>query len=178
MLVGILIGRLPGRRREVTTMIDNFVRDPQALRQADFIIGKIWLNIAIRRMGLFAFATLIGIFDLRMANIAGHNALQQAIGAVWADAMAIWILRSRGSCWRQPNPARNRKWVSPWNSAEWHRNPFERTRATSSSRSTRLAMRLIADFMHNPLDVATEQLLIPAAGPLLKGLSSKKEQAG
>jgi hypothetical protein len=63
-------------------MIDHLLGDLQALRKADVLIGKIWLNVLVRRLGLFAFAGLIGVFGLGMANIAGYKALQQSIGAV------------------------------------------------------------------------------------------------
>jgi Putative Actinobacterial Holin-X, holin superfamily III len=65
-------------------MIDHLLRDLQVLRKADILIGKIWLNVLARRLGLFAFAGLIGLFGLGMANVAGYNALQSSIGIVWA----------------------------------------------------------------------------------------------
>ena len=65
-------------------MIDHLLRDLQVLRKADFLIGKIWLNLLARRLGLFAFAGLIGLFGLGMANVAGYNALQSSIGIIWA----------------------------------------------------------------------------------------------
>ena len=68
-------------------MIDHLVRDLQALRKADFLIGKIWLNVLARRLGLFAFAGLIGVFGLGMANIAGYHGLQASVGEVWAAAI-------------------------------------------------------------------------------------------
>ena len=67
-------------------MIDHLFRDLQVLRKADFLIGRIWLNVLLRRFGLFAFAGLIAVFGLGMANLAGYNALQTAIGTVWAAA--------------------------------------------------------------------------------------------
>ena len=65
-------------------MIDHLLRDLQVLRKADILIGKIWLNVLARRLGLFAFAGLIGLFGLGMANVAGYNALQSSIGIIWA----------------------------------------------------------------------------------------------
>lgn len=56
-------------------MIDNLVRDLQVLWKADALIGKIWLNVMARRFGLFAFAGLIAVFGLGMANVAGFYAL-------------------------------------------------------------------------------------------------------
>ena len=33
-------------------MIDHLLRDLQVLRKADILIGKIWLNVLARRLGL------------------------------------------------------------------------------------------------------------------------------
>jgi hypothetical protein len=65
-------------------MIDNLVRDLQVLWKADALIGKIWLNVMARRFGLFAFAGLIAVFGLGMANVAGFYALQPSWSPVWA----------------------------------------------------------------------------------------------
>ena len=64
-------------------MIDHLLRDFQVRRKADFLIEKIWLNLPVRRFGLFAFAGLIAVFGLGMANVAGFYALQASVGAVW-----------------------------------------------------------------------------------------------
>ncbi len=60
-------------------MIDNLIRDLQVLRKADFLIGRIWLNVMLRRFGLFAFAGLIAMFGLGMANVAGFYALHASV---------------------------------------------------------------------------------------------------
>jgi predicted anti-sigma-YlaC factor YlaD len=65
-------------------MIDNLLRDLQVLRKADFLIGRIWFGMIARRFGLFAFAGLIAVFGLGMANVAGFYALQAFVTAVWA----------------------------------------------------------------------------------------------
>ena len=72
-------------------MIDHLVRDLQVLRKADFLVGKIWLNVLLRRSGLLAFAALIAIFGLGMANVAGFLALQGSIGAVWAATVVAIV---------------------------------------------------------------------------------------
>src|SRR5689334_19046163 len=68
-------------------MIDNLLRDLQVLRKADFLIARIWLNALARRLGFFAFAALIAVFALGMANVAGFYALQGSVGPVWAAAI-------------------------------------------------------------------------------------------
>jgi hypothetical protein len=72
-------------------MIDHLLRDLQVLRKADMLIGKIWLNLLARRLGLFVFAALIGVFGLGMANVAGYNGLQNSLGTVWAAGMVALI---------------------------------------------------------------------------------------
>jgi len=61
-------------------MIDNLVRDLQVLRKADFLIGRIWLGVPARRMSLFAFAALIAVFGLGMADVAAFYACRGPSG--------------------------------------------------------------------------------------------------
>ena len=79
-------------------MIDNLVRDLQVLRKADFLIARIWLDVLTRRFGLFAFAALIAVFALGMANVAGFYALQGSVGPVWAAAIvaAVDLVNRKG----------------------------------------------------------------------------------
>ena len=72
-------------------MIDHLLRDLQVLRKADFLIAKIWMNVLLRRSGLFALAGLIAVFGLAMANVAGFYALQPSVGPVWAAAIVAAI---------------------------------------------------------------------------------------
>ena len=53
-------------------MIDHLLRDLQVLRKADILIGKIWLNMLARRLGLFSFAGLIGLFGRSVCALGGH----------------------------------------------------------------------------------------------------------
>ena len=68
-------------------MIDNIIRDLQVLGKADSLIGRIWLNVMARRFGLLAFAGLVAVFGLGMANLAGFFGLQPSWGPVWAAMM-------------------------------------------------------------------------------------------
>ena len=76
-------------------MIDHLVRDVQVLRKADMLIGKIWLKTCwCAGLGcLFFFATLIGVFGVGMANVAGYNALQRGTG----NSESSWTARFRTS---------------------------------------------------------------------------------
>ena len=78
-------------------MIDNLARDLQLLQRADWLITKMWVNVAARHFGLFAFAGLVAVFGLGMMNVAGFYALQVVWGPVWAAAavgIADFILAS------------------------------------------------------------------------------------
>ncbi len=44
-----------------------------------------------RRLGLLAFAGLIAVFGLAMANVAGFYALQVSVGSVWAAAAVALV---------------------------------------------------------------------------------------
>jgi len=111
-------------------MIDHLLRDLQVLRKVDMLIGKIWLNVLARRLGLFVFAALIGVFGLGMANVAAYNALQSSIGTVWAAtvvaladfviAAIVLFLAMRSRPGQEIEVARPRL------------NPFRRMRAISS----------------------------------------------
>lgn len=73
------------------TIIDHLVRDLHVLRKADLVIAKIWLNVLVRRFNLIAFAGLIAVFGLGMANVAGFYALQASVGAVWAASIVALV---------------------------------------------------------------------------------------
>src|SRR5579872_1538295 len=72
-------------------MIDHLVHDLQVLRKADVLIAKIWLHLLARRSGLIAFAGLISMFGLGMANLAGFYALQTPVGPVWAATIVAAV---------------------------------------------------------------------------------------
>jgi hypothetical protein len=66
-------------------MFDEFLGHLQALSRVDTLIARIWLQVLARRFALFAFAGLIAVFGLGMADLAGFYQLQTMLGPVWAD---------------------------------------------------------------------------------------------
>ena len=166
-------------------MIDHLVRDFQVLRKADLLIGKIWLNVLLRRAGLAAFAGLIAVFGLGMANVAGFYALQASMGAVWAAAIvalvdfgiaAIVLLAANNS---RPGPELEvalevRRMAI--DSVEVDTREFKLMFETIGQEVKNVRTG-IADFVQNPLDVAAQKLLIPAALSFLRGRHSKKDHA-
>src|SRR5690349_10927593 len=68
-------------------MMQALVRDFQALHKADLLIGKIWLEVLLRRFGLALFAGLIGVFALGMFNAAAFLGLRPGLGDVQSAAV-------------------------------------------------------------------------------------------
>lgn len=166
-------------------MIDNLLRDLQVLRKADFLIARIWANVLARRLGLFAFAALIAVFALGMANVAGFYALEGPVGAVWAAAIVaavdlviagIVLLIGVNS---RPGPEIElafevRKMA--WDSIQADTRDLKRV-VDNLGHNIQEARTTVAGFVQNPLDTAAQKLLVPAALSLLRGLRSKKDHA-
>lgn len=166
-------------------MIDHLLRDLQVLRKADILIGKIWLNVLARRLGLFAFAGLIGLFGLGMANVAGYNALQSSIGIVWAAAVvaaadfaiaAIMLLLASNS---RPGPEIDVALEVRKTALESINEDARDLRLTieTMGQEIRSVKQNVTALVHNPLDVATEKLLVPAVLSIVRGMRTKKEHA-
>lgn len=166
-------------------MTDNLLRDLEVLRKADFLIARIWLAALARRLGFFAFAALIAVFALGMANVAGFYALQGPVGAVWAAGIvaavdlviaAIVLLIGANS---RPRPEIDlaldvRKMA--WDSIQADTQGLKHAVA-NLGQNFQDARATVAGFVQNPLDTAAQKLLIPAALSLLRGLRAKKEHA-
>jgi len=164
-------------------MIDNLIRDVQLLSRADSLIGKIWLHVIARRFGLFAFAGLIAVFGLGMANVAGYYALQAAWGPVWAATLvaladfvlaAIIMLVSKSA---RPGPELElahdvRKMALDSIQADVRDLKLA---VDAVGRDLAQTKNAIAGFLHHPLDAATERLLIPAALSIIRGMRAKKQ---
>jgi hypothetical protein len=166
-------------------MIDHLLRDLQVLRKADILIGKIWLNVLARRLGLFAFAGLIGLFGLGMANVAGYNALQSSIGIVWAAAVvaaadfaiaAIMLLLASNS---RPGPEIDVALEVRKTALESINEDARDLRLTieAMGQEIRSVKQNVTALVHNPLDVAAEKLLVPAVLSIVRGMRAKKEHA-
>jgi hypothetical protein len=166
-------------------MIDHLLRDLQVLRKADILIGKIWLNVLARRLGLFAFAGLIGLFGLGMANVAGYNALQSSIGIVWAAAVvatadfaiaAIMLLLASSS---RPGPEIDIALEVRKAALESINEDARDLKLTldAMGQEIRNVKQNVTALVHNPLDVATEKLLVPAVLSIVRGMRAKKEHA-
>ena len=166
-------------------MIDNLIRDLQVLQKADLLIGRIWLKVMLRRFGLFAFAGLIAMFGLGMADVAGFYALQASAGSIWAAAIvaivdlviaAIVLLVAANA---RPGPEIElafdvRKMAI--DSIQVDARDLKLT-VDAIGQEIREVKANIVGFAHNPLDVAAQKFLIPAALSIIKGMRSKKAQS-
>jgi hypothetical protein len=150
-------------------MIEGLLRDLHALRKADIVIGKIWLQVLMRRFGLALFAALIAVFGLGMLNAAAFLGLQPGLGAVQAAAVVaaadiviagfVLVLAVR----TKPGP-------------EIELAQQIRTMALEQLQADAGALRAdVAHLVHHPLDSAAEKLLVPAALSLLRHLRTRKE---
>ncbi len=166
-------------------MIDHLLRDLQVLRKADILIGKTWLNVLVRRLGLFAFAGLIALFGLGMANVAGYNALQSSVGIIWAAAVvaiadfaiaAIMLLVASNS---RPGPEIDVALEVRKAALESIHEDARDLKLTidAMGQEIRNVKQNVTALVHNPLDVATEELLVPAILSIVRGMRSKKEHA-
>ena len=166
-------------------MIDDLFRDLRDLQKADALIGKILLNVLACRFGLFVFAGLIAVLGLGMTNLAGFYALQDSLGSVWAAAViatadfvlaAIATLVARNS---QPGSEIERALDARKTAIEAIQASARDLKVTIDAfgQEIRDVKDTIADFVQHPLDAAVQNLLIPAATSIIKGLSSKKDQA-
>jgi hypothetical protein len=164
-------------------MIDNLIRDFQVLHKADVLIARIWLNVTARRLGLFAFAGLIAVFGLGMANVAGFYALQASAGAVWGAAIvaavdfalaSIVALVAKTSA---PGPEMQL-------ASEVRKMAVDSIEADAGEvrqvidalgQDLREAKETVLGFARNPLDVAAQKILVPAAISIIRGIRSRKE---
>ena len=166
-------------------MIDHLLRDLQVLHKADFLIGRIWLNVLVRRLGLFAFAALIAVFGLGMANVAGFYAFQASLGAVWAAALvavadlliaAIVLVIGSNS---RPGPEIDVAFEVRKMAVEAIQADARDLKLTIEGigQEVKGVKANITQLVQNPLDVAAQKLLIPAALSIIRGMRSKKEHA-
>ncbi len=150
-------------------MIEAFVRDLQALRKADILIGKIWLQVLLRRFGLALFAALIGVFALGMLNVAAFLGLQPGLGPVQAAALvAVGDLVIAGlvlllAVRTRPGP-------------EIELAQQIRTMALDQLQADAGALKAgMTQLVHDPLDAAAQRLLVPAVLGLLRHLRGRRE---
>lgn len=166
-------------------MIDSLVRDLQVLWKADSLIGKIWVDVTARRICLLAFAGLIAAFGLGMADVAGFYGLQPIVGPASAAAIVavidfvlgliVPLVAMRVGPSREIELAldvRSMAVAAIEADARDLKLTFE-----AFAQELRHAKQTVVELAHNPLDVAAQKLLIPAAISLIKGLHARRQEA-
>ncbi|NRQ12824.1 hypothetical protein [Ensifer sesbaniae] len=159
-------------------MIDHLLRDLRVLRKADLLIGKIWLNVLLRRFGLVAFTGLIAVFGLGMANVAGFYALQASVGPVWAAAIialidiviAAVVLLVAGKS--HPGPELDLTFQvrnMAVESIETDARDFKLA-LDALGEEVKNVRASITQLVQHPLYTAAQKLLIPAALSVLRGM--------
>ena len=166
-------------------MIDRLLRDLQVLRKADLLLAKIWLNVLVRRVGLFAFAGLIAVFGLGMANVAGFYALQASIGASLSATVvaavdfliAAIVLLVAGKS--KPGPDLDLAFDFRKMAVESIQADARDLKLTLDAlgQEVRNVKANIVQLVENPLDLAAQKLLIPAALSIIRGMRSRKDHA-
>jgi hypothetical protein len=164
-------------------MIGDFSQDLRLLKKADSLIGKIWLKVMARRFGLFAYAGLIAVFGLAMSNVAGFYTLQPFVGPAWAATIvaiadsvqaAIVILVARNF---EPGPEIELADVRKIAIESLQADARDlKVTVDALGQEIRDAKDIIVGFIHNPLDAAAQNVLVPAAISIINGLRSKKDE--
>ena len=165
-------------------MMDELMRDLQVLWKADSLIGRIWLNVLARRLALTVFASLIAVFGLGMANVAGFMALQAAYGPVAAatvvavvDLVLAGLVLALASRAKPGDELKLALEVRKMALASIQSDSADVRRVVEQvSRDIRQTRESLAGLVQNPLGAATERLLVPAALSILKGLRERSSK--
>ena len=164
-------------------MIGDFAQDLRLLEKANSLIGKIWLKVMARRLGLFAYAGLMAVFGLAMSNVAGFYTLQPFVGSAWAATIVaiadsvqatIVILVARNF---EPGPESKLADVRKMAIESLQADARDlKVTVDALGQEIRDAKDTIVGFVHNPLDAAAQNVLVPAAISIINGLRSKKDE--
>jgi len=167
-------------------MFDDFISHLQVLSKADSLIARIWLAVLARRFALFAFAGLIGVFGLAMADVAGFFALQSIVSTVWAATIvalvdfAIAVVIAVIALMSEPGPeldlALELRGMA-MKSLQADARELE-AGVKAYGQQLRDAKDRIAGFVSNPLDMAAQNLLLPAVIAIVKGLRARHSKVG
>jgi hypothetical protein len=120
-----------------------------------------------------------------MANVAGYSALQASLGIVWAASVmalvdfAIAVIVLLLAMRSRPGPEIDVALEVRKTAIESIQEDARDLKLTidGMAEQIRSMKQNVTALVHNPLDVAAEKLLVPAALSVLRGLRSKKEHS-
>lgn len=167
-------------------MMDEFVRHLQTLSKVDSLIARIWLNVMARRFALLVFASLIAVFGLGMADLAGFYQLQASLGPVWAAAIvavidfviaALLALAARSVKTGAEMDAALEVRSMAIKGLQENASELE-AMVKALADQIRDAKDTIAGFVSNPLDAAAQKLLLPAILAIVKSVRSRRGKSG
>lgn len=164
--------------------MDAFIRNIRIALRAETLIAETRFRLALKRVGASAFAGLICIFGLGMANLAGFFALVPAWGEVYAAlgvAITDFVLAVLLVGWARglrPGPeielARE---VSQSAMAEIEAQTAEVQAEIKHVRDEVLAVRsAMGGFARSPIDSAVSALIGPLLTMLVKAITSKSKK--
>jgi len=166
-------------------MTNDLAKDLDLLRKADLLIGRIWLNAMARRLGFLVLAGLFAVFGLGMTNVAGFYGLQEFAGPAWAAvivAIADFILFAMvllvagnvtpGSEIKLAIDVRKMAMDAVQADAQDLKLNID-----AFGQEIRDVKEGIMGFLQNPLDVAVQKLLVPAATSIINRLRPQKNQS-
>ena len=166
-------------------MIDDLLHDFRLLQKADSIIARFWLRVLARRFALHFFAGLIAAFGVGMANVAGFYAMQPPLGPIWAAAiiavvdfaLAVIVLAIAANA--KPDPSIELAFDVRNMAVEKLQADAREVKANVDmfGSQVRGIKDTVVGLASNPLDAATQGILIPAALSILRGLRSSKKAA-
>ena len=166
-------------------MLDDLLHDFRQLQKADSIIARFWLRVIAQRFALHLFAALIAAFGLGMANVAGFYALQPPLGHILAAvivavvdfALALIVLAIAGAV--KPDSSIELAFEARKMTVERLQADARELKTTIDELGSQLrgVKEAVVGLAHNPLDAATQGILIPAALSILRGLRASKKAA-
>ena len=166
-------------------MFDDFISHLQVLSKADSLIARIWLAVMARRFALFAFAGLIAVFGLAMADVAGFFALQSVVSPVWAATIvalvdfAIAVVMAVVAVTIKPGAELDLALEVRGMAIKSLQADARDIEAGIKAYGQQLrdARDRIASVVSHPLDMAAQKLLLPAVIAIVKGLRARHGKA-
>ncbi|MGO9391665.1 phage holin family protein [Rhodoblastus sp.] len=158
--------------------MDSTIRNFRVFWRAETIVADVRLRQLASRMGFKAAAVALGLFGVIMVNIAIFFALQQTWGSGWAAsaigganiflAIVLFFFSESAQSGRDLDLALE---VRDLALKELETDAIALRQQLVELRGEIIGIRQsVGNFIHNPIDTALPQLLIPLINALIHGL--------